>query len=158
LRRIARDYLCPIAATNGQVGGFLHTTIGPLIEDGGGVRRVLYFGDLDLSGGHIEENTRGELSEYGELDWERLAITDVQVREENLTIAMKRDNRYKPPREFPAVETEALKQQKIQRILSDALEDAVSQPLAEVQEVEEYQRVQVRKALRGIQPGAAEEE
>ncbi len=79
LRHIARDYLCPIAATNGQVGGFLHTTVGPLIEEGGGTRRVLYFGDLDLSGGHIEENTRNELSEYGELDWQRLAITHVHT-------------------------------------------------------------------------------
>jgi hypothetical protein len=157
LRRIAYDYLCPIAATNGQVGGFLHTTIGPLIEDGGGFRRVLYFGDLDLSGGHIEENTRGELSEYGELDWERLAVTDVQVRAENLTIAMKKDKRYKPPLEFPAVETEALKQQKIQRILLDTLDDALPQPLDEMQEVEQAQRVQVRKALRGIEPGAEDD-
>src|SRR5215217_2550037 len=117
LRRIARDHLCPIAATNGQVGGFLHTTVGPLIEEGGRTRRVFYFGDLDLSGGHIEENTRGELSEYGELDWQRLAVTDVQVRSENLIEAKKTDKRYKPPREFPSVETEALNQQKIQRIL-----------------------------------------
>ena len=153
LRRIARDYLCPIAATNGQVGGFLHTTVGPLIEEGGGARRVLYFGDLDLSRGHIEENTRGELSEYGELDWMRLAVTDVQVRNENLTVAMKKDKRYKPPREFSAVETEALKQQKIQRILLDALDDAVPQPLVEVRAVEEEQCVQVPKALRGIQSG-----
>jgi hypothetical protein len=152
LRRIARDYLCPIAATNGQVGGFLHTTVGPLIEEGGGIRRVLYFGDLDLSGGHIEENTRGELSEYGKLDWQRLAVTDVQVRSENLVVAQKTDNRYKPPRKFPSVETEALSQQKIQRILLDALDDAVPQPIDEVQEVEEEQRVQVRKVLRGIQP------
>jgi hypothetical protein len=157
LRPIARDYLCPIAATNGQVGGFLHTTIGPLIEEGGGTRRVLYFGDLDLSGGHIEENTRGELSEYGELDWERLAVTDVQVRNENLVVAMKKDKRYRPPREFPAVETEALKQQKIQRILLDALDDAAPQWLDEVQEVEEEQRVQVRKALRDIIEGSSDE-
>jgi hypothetical protein len=41
---------------------------------------VLYFGDLDLSGGHIEENTREVLEKYAPLDWTRLAITDVQVR------------------------------------------------------------------------------
>src|SRR5215217_6291845 len=98
LRRIARNYLCPIAATNGQVGGFLHTTVGPLIEEGGGTRRVLYFGDLDLSGGHIEENTRNELSEYGELDWQRLAITHVQVREHDLVPVMKTDRRFRPPK------------------------------------------------------------
>jgi hypothetical protein len=71
-----------------------------------------------------------------------------------LTIAMKKDKRYKPPLEFPAVETEALKQQKIQRILLDTLDDALPQPLDEMQEVEQAQRVQVRKALRGIEPGA----
>jgi hypothetical protein len=151
LRRIANDYLCPIAATNGQVGGFLHTTLGPLIKTTGGKRRVLYFEDLDLSGGHIEENTRNELSEYGELDWKRPAITDVQVRNENLTVATKKDNRYKPPREFPAVETEALKQQKIQRILLDALNDAVPEPLDDVREREEDQRVQVGEALLGVE-------
>src|SRR5215210_8368138 len=53
LRDIARDYLCPIAATNGQAGGFLHTEIAPLVAEPGG-RRVLYLGDLDLSGGHTE--------------------------------------------------------------------------------------------------------
>lgn len=147
LRRIARSYLCPIAATNGQVGGFLHTTVGPLIEEGGGTRRVLYFGDLDLSGGHIEENTRNELSEYGDLVWQRLAITDVQVREENLTKTMKTDRRFRPPRKFPAVETEALRQQKIQRILTARLDAALPEPLSVVLEREEQQRAEVRERL-----------
>jgi len=31
LRDIAQDYLCPIAATNGQAGGFLHTEVAPLV-------------------------------------------------------------------------------------------------------------------------------
>jgi hypothetical protein len=147
LRDIAATYLCPIAATNGQVGGFLHTTIGPLIEEGGTTRRVLYFGDLDLSGGHIEENTRNELSEYGELDWKRLAITDVQVRSENLTVAMKKDKRFRPPREHPAVETEALKQQEIQRILTERLDAELPEHLSVVLEREERQRVEVRERL-----------
>lgn len=155
LRRIARKYLCPIAATNGQVGGFLHTSLGPLIEDDGGRRRVLYFGDLDLSGGHIEDNTRKELAEYGDLDWTRLAVTDVQVHADKLTIAMKKDSRYRPPREFPAVETEALKQQKIQRILLDALDDAVPESLDTVKELEKEQRVQVRKAMLDIRERAS---
>src|SRR5215213_9197624 len=55
LRDIAEDYLCPIAATNGQAGGFLHTEVAPLIE-GAECRRVLYLGDLDLSGGHMTPN------------------------------------------------------------------------------------------------------
>ena len=94
LRNIARDYLCPIAATNGQVGGFLHTEVAPLVE---GRRRVFYLGDLDLSGAHIEENTRGVLSRYGELEWEKVAITDVQVRERDFPVKSKLDYRFKPP-------------------------------------------------------------
>jgi hypothetical protein len=147
LRRIARNYLCPIAATNGQVGGFLHTTVGPLIEEGGGTRRVLYFGDLDLSGGHIEENTRNELSEYGELDWQRLAITNVQVREHSLTPVTKKDNRFRPPLTFPAVETEALRQREIQRILTERLDAELPEPLSAVLEREQRERVQVREGL-----------
>ncbi len=147
LRRIARDYLCPIAATNGQVGGFLHTTVGPLIEEGGGTRRVLYFGDLDLSGGHIEENTRNELSEYGELDWQRLAITDVQVREHDLVPVMKTDRRFRPPKKLPAVETEALRQREIQRILTERLDAELPESLPVVLEREEQQRVAVRERL-----------
>lgn len=147
LRRIARNYLCPIAATNGQVGGFLHTTVGPLIEEGGGTRRVLYFGDLDLSGGHIEENTRNELSEYGELDWQRLAITHVQVREHDLVPVMKTDRRFRPPKKFPAVETEALRQREIQRILTERLDAELPESLPVVLEREEQQRVAVRERL-----------
>jgi len=147
LRRIARDYLCPIAATNGQVGGFLHTTVGPLVEEGGGTRRVLYFGDLDLSGGHIEENTRNELSEYGELDWQRLAITHVQVREHDLVPVMKTDRRFRAPKKFPAVETEALRQREIQRILTERLDAELPESLPVVLEREEQQRVAVRERL-----------
>jgi hypothetical protein len=147
LRRIARDYLCPIAATNGQVGGFLHTTVGSLIEEGGGTRRVLYFGDLDLSGGHIEENTRNELSEYGELDWQRLAITHVQVREHDLVPVMKADRRFRPPKKFPAVEGEALRQREIQRILTERLDAELPESLPVVLEREEQQRVAVRERL-----------
>jgi hypothetical protein len=151
LQDIASTYLCPIAATNGQVGGFLHTDVGPLIREGGvfATRRVLYFGDLDLSGGHIEENTRGVLEAYAPLDWTRLAITNVQVRERGLTVVEKKDNRFKPARTFPAVETEALRQREIQRILLEVLEETVPQPLSEVLEREKRQRVQVRERLSG---------
>ena len=38
LRTVAGDYLCPVTATNGQVGGFLLTVIAPLLEVS---RRVL---------------------------------------------------------------------------------------------------------------------
>jgi len=111
LRGIASDYLCPIAATNGQTGGFLRTEIAPVVAQYG-YRRVFYMGDLDLSGAHIEENTWRVLAEHGEVVWERIAITREQVREHDFPIKRKRDHRYKPAREFDAVETEALGQER----------------------------------------------
>jgi hypothetical protein len=45
LRKLVRDYAVPIAATQGQVGGFLHTDIIPILRPG---QRVLYLGDYDL--------------------------------------------------------------------------------------------------------------
>lgn len=146
LRGIASDYLCPIAATNGQTGGFLRTEVAPVVAQYGR-RRVYYMGDLDLSGAHIEENTRRVLAEYGEVVWERIAITREQVREHDFPIKRKRDHRYKPAREFDAVETEALGQIEIQRLLTAKLEGAVSEPLASILEREERQRVLVRELL-----------
>jgi len=148
LRRIAGNYLCPIAATNGQAGGFLRTDVGPLMS--GGDRTVLYFGDLDFSGGQIEEHTRDVLSEFGECEWLRLGVTEEQVEERGLTPIMKTDNRFKPAREHPAVETEALSQEKIQRLLRQALEDAIPESLATVADRARGQRVAVRQALRPL--------
>jgi hypothetical protein len=142
LRTVADDYLCPIASTNGQVGGFLHTDIAPLVKGG---RRVLYLGDYDLSGSQIEENTRKVLRSYGDLHWERVAITDVQVRELGLpAIPTKIDRRYNPPRESYAVETEALGQTRITELLTERLEEAVPELLAVVLAREQKQRVQVQ--------------
>lgn len=67
LRRLASEYAVPIGATNGQCGGFLHTDILPVVRP---CQRILYLGDLDLSGGQIEQNTRRVLErEAGELAW-----------------------------------------------------------------------------------------
>ena len=56
LRSLAAEYLAPISATNGQVGGFLRTDVAPLLV--GNERPVFYLGDLDLSGDQIEQNTQ----------------------------------------------------------------------------------------------------
>jgi hypothetical protein len=144
LRTVAQDYLCPIAATNGQVGGFLHTDIAPLVKGG---RRVFYLGDLDLSGGQIEQNTYKVLSTYGGLDWERAAITPEQVQGRTLPIIDKYDRRYRPPRSFPAVETESLGQSQMVVILTSRLEAAAPEPLAEILEREDQQRAAVRERL-----------
>ena len=145
LRDIAAQYLCPIAATNGQVGGFLHTEIAPLVEVG--ERRVFYLGDFDLSGGHIEENTRRVLSGYGLLAWEKIAMTRGQVEEYSLPVVEKPDKRYRPARMFEAVETEALEQTEIARLLTERLDRELREPLAAVLEREERQRVLVRERL-----------
>jgi hypothetical protein len=49
LRDLAYQYLCPIAATNGQVGGFLRTDIAPALEHGqrGLPRRLRLAGRAD---------------------------------------------------------------------------------------------------------------
>ncbi len=63
----------------------------------------------------------------------------------------KKDNRFKPAREFDAVETEALGQREIQRLLTRKLKSVVSLPLEVVLKREERQRVQVRRSLeRGL--------
>jgi len=144
LRGIAADYLCPIASTNGQTGGFLRTDIAPIVKGG---RRVLYMGDFDLSGGHIEGNTRKVLSEYGPLEWKRLAITAEQIEVHNFPQMPKKDNRYKPPRDYLAVETEALGQAETVRILTEWLENAAPVDIDHARQVEAKQRVQVREVL-----------
>src|SRR5215208_3631820 len=97
LRGIASAYLCPIAATNGQTGGFLRTEMGPLIERADGDSQcVFYLGDLDFSGGQIEANTYNVLSDYGNLEWEKVAITEEQAESRNLPAISKPDKRFKP--------------------------------------------------------------
>lgn len=103
LRDIAARYLCPIAATNGQVGGFLHTEIMPRLEP---EQRVLYLGDYDHAGGQIEANTRREIErEVGPLRWERLALTAEQVAEHDIPAIEKRDRRYRDGMPHRAYET-----------------------------------------------------
>jgi len=97
LRSIAQRYRIRIASTNGQCGGFLHTVIAPLLENGDAAPRILYLGDYDLCGNQIEDNTRRVLEqEIGEqLDWKRIALTAEQVAQYELPTIEKRDRRYK---------------------------------------------------------------
>jgi hypothetical protein len=81
LRAMTAEYLCAIAATNCQVGGFLYNEIVPILE--GNDRAVLDLGDHDLQGHQIEANTRSVLArETGRrIDWTRLAITEQRIAE-----------------------------------------------------------------------------
>jgi hypothetical protein len=132
LRVMTSEYLCSIAATNGQTGGFLHTEVAPVLA--GNDRVVLYLGDWDLQGHQIEANTRSVLERAAgrRIGWSRLAITDHQIRERGLTAVWKVDNRYRPARNHEAWEAEALGQGTIQQLVRDALDALLPEPLEDV--------------------------
>jgi hypothetical protein len=147
LRNLAVEYAVKIAATNGQVGGFLYTDIAPVLFPGD---TILYIGDHDWQGHQIEANTRKVLEcEVGELDWERIALTEAQVEEHELghLRISKPDKRYKPVRHHYAVETEALSQSVIVDIVRSALEERLPEPLTDVHERAEAERVEVLAVL-----------
>jgi hypothetical protein len=133
------DYACRVAATNGQVGGFLRTDIAPRLQPDD---RVLYLGDLDLAGGQIEANTRGVLEREvgGGLRWERLALTEQQVAEHNLPTIVKRDRRYNDEHPHEAVETEALSQTVLVDVLRRRLDALLPEPLSRVERAERQRR------------------
>jgi hypothetical protein len=146
LRPIVQDYRARIASTNGQCGGFLRTDIAPMLRSND---RVLYFGDLDLSGGQIENNTRRVLEQEvgGRLRWERVALTQEQVDAHELPVIIKRDRRYKDGRPHQAVETEALRQTVLMRILRARLDELIPEPLARVHEREGRQQRRIPAML-----------
>ena len=148
LRELIDDYAAQIAATNGQCGGFLHTRIAPVLSPG---QRVLYLGDFDLSGGQIEDNTRRVLErEVGELAWERLALTREQVQQYDLPLIEKHDRRYHDAHPHEAVETEAIGQTIILRIVRSRLEQLLPEPLATVQVRADAQRAVIQRALQRL--------
>jgi hypothetical protein len=150
LRPVVQEFRCMIAPTNGQCGGFLRTDIGPVLEPRS---TVLYLGDWDVAGEHIEENTRRVLKKIvgsghpfelepaeGWLNWERLALTEEQVEQYDLPTITKRDNRYADGREHEAVETEALRQSVLMDILRARLTELLPEPLDRVQARERRER------------------
>jgi len=145
LRSVAGEYRVRIAATNGQCGGFLRTEIAPRLQPDD---RIIYLGDLDLSGDQIEANTRRVLEQAsGSLDWERLALTPEQVREHDLPVIVKHDRRYKDGHAHEAVETEAISQRVLVEILRARLDKMLPEPLARVQERERRQRAAVSRRI-----------
>ncbi len=155
LERITQEYLAPITATNGQSGGFLVNEIVPLLK--GNERKVLYIGDYELRGpaDQIEANTRRYLERHAgrtftEETWSRVALTAEQVnrskRLRDLAIT-KLDRRYKPPREYEAVECEAVGQVTLQRMLRARLNALLPEPLEDVLAREAEQVRKLRAAL-----------
>jgi hypothetical protein len=148
LRSIASRYRIQIASTNGQVGGFLHTDVGPLLANVTNPR-VLYMGDYDLAGGQIEGNTRRVLEEIaGTLDWERIALTREQVEQYDLPTKDKHDKRYSDGAPHEAVETEALSQRLIIELLTSKLNALLPGPLRRVLEREKRQRLVIGRSLK----------
>lgn len=143
LEGIARAHVCPITATNGQVGGFLHTEVAPIIPG----RVVLYLGDLDLRGDLIERNTRRVLEHKTghAIDWQRLAITAAQVAERELEPIVKTDAVLR--RTHEAFECEALGQRVVMDLVAEALAARLPEPLDRVLEREEDQRAAERDRL-----------
>ncbi len=128
LRGIAHNYAVPLASTNGMCQGFLRTDVAPILRPR---QVVLYLGDLDLSGGQIEQNSRKILEDIlVKLAWERLAITQEQVDQYELEPIQKWDERL---HEYhPAVETEAIGQSLIVALVIDRLNVLLPEPLKAV--------------------------
>jgi hypothetical protein len=147
LRGIVSEFRSRIASSNGQVGGFLHTNIAPLLRPGD---KVGYLGDFDLSGGQIEDNTRRVLERIigGELDWTRIALTAEQVEQYELPRIVKHDRRYRDGGAHEAVETEALSQTVLTEMLRAWLVALLPEPLERVQEREARQRRRIERLLR----------
>jgi hypothetical protein len=149
LRGQVRDYRGRIAPTNGQVAGFLHTDVAPLLKPGD---RVGYLGDLDLAGDDIEANTRRVLEEIigGELQWQRLALTRQQVARYRLPTIIKTDKRFKDGAgRHEAVETEALSQTTIVDIVRRWLDRQLPEPLDRVLVHERRERARLRRIIEG---------
>jgi hypothetical protein len=150
LRSVAGGYLAPIAGVRGMANGFLRTQIAPLLDDSD-VRHVLYLGDLDVSGEHIEANTRHVLERASEcaLLWSRIGITQAQVAELGITPIHKVDGRGKAKLAHLAYEVESLGQKRVIALVRDALEALLPEPLERVQGREDEQIAAARRLLAG---------
>lgn len=151
LRDLAYRYTVHLAGTAGQAGGFLRTDVLPIYEES--ERRVLYLGDLDLSGDQIEANTRAVLErEGGEAEsWERIAITEEQAAELAAAGASpieKVDKRYKPPKRHLGWETEALGQRLVIDLVRSAFDDLLPEPIEDVRVREAAERADAIKRLK----------
>jgi len=140
LQDVASRYCCPIAGTGGQTAGFLHTVIKPYLDD----ELVLYLGDFDRCGMDIEANTRKVLGVPGDR-WRRLAMTEEQTV--GRTPIFKVDKRTGESHE--AWEVESMGQAPLVKLLKDALDALLPEPLEDVLARTELEKVEVRERLEG---------
>lgn len=145
LRATAARYAVPIASTNGQVGGFLHTDVAPLLAEG---QAVAYVGDSNYAGDSIAANTRRVLErKVGGLDWHRLAVTPEQAQTEGMTAKPGTDRRHRDQAPHESYEAEALGQRYLADLLDGWLAGLLPEPLADVQERERAERVVLAERL-----------
>jgi hypothetical protein len=137
LERVAAEYCSPIAGTAGQCAGFLRTTVASVLC---ARQQVLSLGDLDLSGKHIEANTRRVLeNEIGEeLRWSRLGMTEELAAAHRIEPFRKTDGRSRQVHD--AIEVEALGQAEVVALVRVALEELAPVPLPRVLERERRER------------------
>ncbi len=134
LRPTLGEYNVAHSSMNGQAGGaLLANEIGPWLE-GHPDSPVIYLGDLDLAGAHIEASLRDRLEEHAgrDIEWTRIAITESQVPDlvaSGLEPVEKSDKRFRPARQYTAWETEALGQARIVSLVREALDDLLPEPL-----------------------------
>jgi hypothetical protein len=169
LERVAYEYGVPLTATSGQSGGFIVNEIVPYVEgEENDERVVLYIGDHELRGPaeQIEANTKAYLEEHGERffcddKWVKIALTSEQVNEDSAagerlrSLALtKVDNRNKPPKEYEAVECEALGQTEIVSIYRGYLDELRRlwglEPIEALRVRERTQRREVETRLRRL--------
>jgi hypothetical protein len=148
LRATAGRYGAVITSTNGQVGGFLHTDVLPLLAPS---CPVAYFGDHNPAGSAIEANTRRVLERgtAGELGWQRLAVTPRQAEQAALPPKPGTDRRYADRRPHLSYEAEAIGQAGLNRLLTAWLDEQLPEPLDDVLAREQAEREQLRALLNG---------
>jgi hypothetical protein len=137
-RAVGARYLVTVAPTGGQCHGFLVTKVAPLLKDVGTC--VQYVGDRDDAGTDIEANTRRVLERHADRTfdrdtWERVALTDAQVRQleaRGVEPVQKRDRRFKDGNPHLAFEAEALGQAAIVDLVRLRLDRLLPEPLERV--------------------------
>lgn len=149
LRNLCYRYGVNSTSTNGQNNGFMRTKLANSFDDQNPeqVILVLYCGDLDIGGAQIEENTRSVLKEVCMVPfrWERLMLTEAQVREHGLPSIRKTDRRYKNGKgEHEAWECEALSQKLIVELLEGRLRKLLPKKIEEVERLEKRERALIR--------------
>jgi hypothetical protein len=155
LRDLCRHYGVISASTNGQCAGFTRTKLAAALKEQSKQQNllVLYCGDLDLGGGQIENNTQEVLFEAANrsIFWERLMLTDEQVKRHSLPSMLKTDRRFKHGGGTDeAWECEALSQKLIVELLEARLKKLLGsnswgpRTIAQIEKTEKAERALIR--------------